>query len=59
MPSRMRRASPSRYLIEEQRGKHWIESDPRLLIEVVARVRKFISIAMSKGVLAGTGGRGW
>ncbi|MBL8383181.1 MAG: class 1 fructose-bisphosphatase [Burkholderiales bacterium] len=48
----MRRISLSRYLIEEQREKHWIEADLRLLIEVVARACKSISIAVSKGALA-------
>ncbi len=50
----MRRISLSRYLIEEQREKHCIEGDLRLLIEVVARACKSISIAISKGALAGT-----
>ena len=48
----MRRISLSRYLIEEQREKHWIEGDLRLLIEVVARACKSISIAISKGALS-------
>jgi fructose-1,6-bisphosphatase I len=48
----MRRISLSRYLIEEQREKHWIEADLRLLIEVVARACKSISIAISKGALS-------
>lgn len=48
----MRRISLSRYLIEEQREKHWIEGDLRRLIEVVARACKSISIAISKGALA-------
>ena len=48
----MRRISRSRYLIEEQREKHWIEGDLRLLIEVVARACKSISIAISKGALS-------
>ena len=39
----MRRIALSRYLIEEQREKHWIEGDLRLLIEVVARACKSIA----------------
>lgn len=48
----MRRISLSRFLIEEQRNKHVISSDLRLLIEVVARACKAISIAIGKGALA-------
>ncbi len=48
----MQRISLSRYLIEEQRNKELIEGDLRLLIEVVARACKAISIAISKGALA-------
>jgi fructose-1,6-bisphosphatase I len=48
----MRRISLSRYLIEEQRERNMIEGDLRLLIEVVARACKAISIAISKGALA-------
>ena len=54
-----RRISLSRYLIEEQRtrpsgadGGGAIPADLRLLIEVVARACKNISIAVSKGALA-------
>ncbi|PKO83704.1 MAG: class 1 fructose-bisphosphatase [Betaproteobacteria bacterium HGW-Betaproteobacteria-11] len=48
----MRRISLSRFLIEEQRNKHVISSELRLLIEVVARACKAISIAIGKGALA-------
>ncbi|MDO8346559.1 MAG: class 1 fructose-bisphosphatase [Rugosibacter sp.] len=48
----MRRISLSRFLIEEQRNKNVISSDLRLLIEVVARACKSISIAIGKGALA-------
>jgi fructose-1,6-bisphosphatase I len=49
----MRRITLTRFLIEEQRNRSIIESDLRLLIEVVARACKSISIAVSKGSLAG------
>jgi fructose-1,6-bisphosphatase I len=45
--------SLSRFLIEEQREKHHINADLRLLIEVVARACKAISIAVGKGALGG------
>jgi len=48
-------ASPislTRYLIEEQRASH-VGPDLRLLIEVVARACKQISIAVGKGALGG------
>lgn len=48
----MRRISLSRFLIEEQRQKNVISSELRLLIEVVARACKAISIAIGKGGLA-------
>lgn len=48
----MRPVSLTRYLIEEQRAKNVISSDVRLLIEVVARACKAISIAIGKGSLA-------
>ena len=48
----MRRVSLTRYLIEEQRDKHSIPADLRLLIEVVARACKAISNTVSKGALA-------
>lgn len=43
----------SRFLIEEQRDKQVISNDLRLLIEVVSRACKAISIAIGKGSLAG------
>ncbi|MBK1680675.1 class 1 fructose-bisphosphatase [Rhodocyclus tenuis] len=49
----MRRISLSRYLIEEQRDKGRIDADLRLLIEVVARACKRISLAIGKGELGG------
>jgi fructose-1,6-bisphosphatase I len=49
----MRKISLSRFLIEEQREKNVISSELRLLIEVVARACKGISIAIGKGGLAG------
>jgi fructose-1,6-bisphosphatase I len=42
----------SRFLIEEQRDKNVISHDLRLLIEVVSRACKAISIAIGKGSLA-------
>ena len=48
----MRSISLSRFLIEEQREKNVISSDLRLLIEVVARACKGISIAIGKGGIA-------
>ena len=48
----MRSISLSRFLIEEQRDKNVISSDLRLLIEVVARACKGISIAIGKGGIA-------
>lgn len=49
----MRRITLTRFLIEEQRAKGVIEGDLRLLVEVVARACKGISIAIGKGGLAG------
>ena len=43
----------ARYLIEEQRNKGVINADLRLLIEVVSRACKTISIAVGKGALGG------
>ena len=43
--------SLTRFLIEEQRAKAQIGADLRLLIEVVARACKTISIAVGKGAL--------
>jgi fructose-1,6-bisphosphatase I len=45
--------SLTRFLIEEQREKGHINSDLRLLIEVVSRACKRISIATAKGALGG------
>ena len=49
----MKPVSLSRYLIEEQRASQRIAPDLRLLIEVVARACKSISIAVGKGALGG------
>jgi fructose-1,6-bisphosphatase I len=49
----MKPVSLSRFLIEEQREKQQIRPDLRLLIEVVARACKSISIAVGKGALGG------
>ncbi len=48
----MKRITLSRYLIEKQREQQWIQADLRLLVEVVARACKAISIAIGKGALA-------
>ncbi|MCK9285026.1 MAG: class 1 fructose-bisphosphatase [Rhodocyclaceae bacterium] len=48
----MKNITLSRFLIEEQRDKNLIPADLRLLIEVVARACKAISIAIGKGGLA-------
>jgi fructose-1,6-bisphosphatase I len=49
----MGRMTLSRYLIEEQRQKGVITADLKLLIEVVSRACKAISIAIGKGGLGG------
>ncbi len=49
----MRRITLTQFLIERQREKQLIQADLRLLIEVVARACKAISIAIGKGSLAG------
>jgi fructose-1,6-bisphosphatase I len=49
----MKPISLTRYLIEEQRGEKQITADLRLLIEVVARACKAISINVAKGALGG------
>ena len=49
----MRSVSLSRFLIDEQWQKHAIPSDLRLLVEVVSRAIKAISINVGKGALAG------
>jgi fructose-1,6-bisphosphatase I len=53
MKSTTKPISLTRFLIEEQREFGHINSDLRLLIEVVARACKAISIAISKGALGG------
>lgn len=45
--------SLTRFLIEEQRAKGQINADLRLLIEVVARACKSISLAVGRGALGG------
>jgi fructose-1,6-bisphosphatase I len=47
------RVSLTQYLVEKQREKGLIPGELRLLIEVVARACKRISIAVSKGALGG------
>ena len=49
----MKPISLTQFLIEEQRAKGQIKPDLRLLIEVVARACKSISIAVGKGALGG------
>ena len=48
----MRRVTLTQFLIEQQRAGR-ITADLRLLIEVVARAVKAISVNVSKGALAG------
>ncbi|MBL8484987.1 MAG: fructose-bisphosphatase class I, partial [Rhodocyclaceae bacterium] len=48
----MARITLTRYLIEQQRKQN-LTADRRLLIEVVARAIKSISVAVSKGAIAG------
>ncbi len=50
---RSRPISLTRFLLEQQRDKGSINADLRLLIEVVARACKRISIATAKGALGG------
>jgi fructose-1,6-bisphosphatase I len=45
--------SLTQFLIEEQRSKSHIDADLRLLLEVVARACKRISVAIGKGALGG------
>jgi fructose-1,6-bisphosphatase I len=52
-PESIKSVSLTRFLIEEQRDKGHINSDLRLLIEVVARACKSISIAVGRGALGG------
>ena len=49
----MKPISLTQFLIEEQRARGQIKPDLRLLIEVVARACKSISIAVGKGALGG------
>ncbi len=49
----MKHISLTRFLIEEQREHQHLTADLRLLIEVVARACKAISIAVGKGALGG------
>ncbi len=49
----MRPISLTRYLIEQQREHGHLNADLRLLIEVVARACKAISIAIGKGAIGG------
>jgi fructose-1,6-bisphosphatase I len=49
----MKRISLTQYLVEQQRQHGHIPSQLRLLIEVVARACKRISISVSKGALGG------
>ena len=51
-PPSATRSSLTRFLIEQQRAGH-VSADLRLLIEVVARACKSISIAVGKGALGG------
>ncbi|HET8705605.1 MAG TPA: class 1 fructose-bisphosphatase [Pseudomonadales bacterium] len=55
----MQRVTLSRYLIEKQRESERCPADLRLLIEVVARACKAISVTIGKGEIAGVlGGAG-
>ena len=47
----MRSISLTQYLVEKQREKNLIPGELRLLLEVVARACKKISIAVNKGAL--------
>ena len=49
----MKTITLTQFLIEEQRSKSCVEPDLRLLLEVVARACKRISIAVGKGALGG------
>ena len=49
--NRMRSISLTQYLVEKQREKNLIPGELRLLLEVVARACKKISIAVNKGAL--------
>lgn len=49
----MKSISLTQFLIEEQRARGRINADLRLLLEVVARACKSISVAVAKGALGG------
>jgi fructose-1,6-bisphosphatase I len=49
----MERVTLTRFLIDQQYQKHVVSADLRLLIEVVARAIKAISVNVGKGALAG------
>jgi fructose-1,6-bisphosphatase I len=49
----MKRVTLTRFLIDEQYNQHAVPADLRLLLEVVARAVKAISINVGKGALAG------
>lgn len=53
MQNASRPISLTQYLVEEQRNKGLIPGELRLLIEVVARACKRISLAVGKGALSG------
>ena len=52
-PAPVKNISLTQFLIEEQRSKSHIDADLRLLLEVVARACKRISVAIGKGALGG------
>lgn len=55
----MKRITLTRFLIDEQYNHKAVPADRRLLIEVVARSIKAMSITVGKGALAGVlGGAG-
>src|SRR4051812_41264392 len=49
----MSRVTLTQFLIEQQRSQKMIPADLRLLIEVVARAVKTISVHVGKGAVAG------
>ena len=49
----MKEVSLTQYLVEKQRAHNTLEPELRLLLEVVARACKRISISVAKGALAG------
>lgn len=52
-PTTLKPISLTQFLIEEQRARSHIDADLRLLLEVVARACKRISVAIGKGALGG------